>query len=62
MSSAISVPLISNFFSWENELIANETFFVDDTKENTDAAFKLGIHCWNLQVGNEDVLETLSHL
>ncbi|SHK27676.1 putative hydrolase of the HAD superfamily [Maribacter aquivivus] len=53
---------IYEFVLSENELNANETFFLDDTKENTDAASKLGIHCWNLQVGKEDVLETLSHL
>ncbi|HDZ06283.1 hypothetical protein LCGC14_0148070 [marine sediment metagenome] len=46
----------------ENKLIADETFFVDDTKENTDSASKLGIHCWNLQVGKEDIREILSHL
>ena len=53
---------IYEFVLNENQLNANETFFLDDTKENTDAASKLGIHCWNLQVGKEDVLETLSHL
>ncbi|MDF4202754.1 HAD-IA family hydrolase [Maribacter sp. SA7] len=46
----------------DNSLIAAETFFIDDTKENTDSASKLGIKCWNLQVGKQDVLETLSHL
>lgn len=53
---------IYEFVLNENKLNANETFFLDDTKENTDAASKLGIHCWNLQIGKEDVLETLSHL
>jgi len=46
----------------DNSLIAAETFFIDDTKENTDSASKLGIHCWNLQVGKQNILETLSHL
>ncbi|WP_298476542.1 HAD family phosphatase [uncultured Maribacter sp.] len=41
----------------QNNLIAEETFFIDDTKENTDAAEKLGIPCWNLQVGFEDVTD-----
>lgn len=41
----------------ENNLIASETLFVDDKKENTAAAEKLGIHVWNLQVGQEDVTE-----
>jgi putative hydrolase of the HAD superfamily len=41
----------------ENNLIAEETLFVDDKKENTDAAEKLGIHVWNLQVGQEEVTD-----
>lgn len=53
---------IYEFVLKENNLIADETFFIDDSKENTDSASKLGIHCWNLQVGKEDVLETLRHL
>ncbi|WP_405382441.1 HAD family hydrolase [Maribacter sp. LLG6340-A2] len=46
----------------QNNLKANETFFVDDTKENTDSAAKLGIHCWNLQVDKEDIQEITRHL
>jgi FMN phosphatase YigB (HAD superfamily) len=47
-----------------NELIAKETFFIDDTKENTDAAKALGMHVWNLVPGKEDVLElfTKNHI
>ena len=41
----------------ENNLIASETLFVDDKKENTDAAERLGIQVWNLQVGQEDVVD-----
>ena len=41
----------------ENNLLASETLFVDDKKENTDAAEKLGIQVWNLQVGKEDVVD-----
>jgi putative hydrolase of the HAD superfamily len=37
-----------------------ETLFIDDTKENTDAAKALGIHIWNLKPGKEDVLELLT--
>ena len=40
-----------------NNLIASETLFVDDKKENTDAAEKVGIQVWNLQVGQEDVVD-----
>lgn len=53
---------IYEFVLHENRLLPNETLFIDDTKENTDSASKLGIQCWNLQVGKEDVLETLNHL
>ncbi len=41
----------------ENDLIASETLFVDDKKENTDAAKQLDIQVWNLQVGKEDVVQ-----
>ena len=41
----------------ENTLNASETLFVDDKKENTDAAKQLGIQVWNLQVGKEDVVD-----
>lgn len=34
-----------------------EILFIDDTKENTDVAEKLGFKTWNLQAGNEDVVD-----
>lgn len=40
-----------------HELQAKRTLFIDDKKENTDAAQALGIHVWNLQVGKEDVVD-----
>ncbi len=46
----------------QNNLKATETFFVDDTKENTDAATSLGIKCWHLQVGKEDITELKNKL
>jgi putative hydrolase of the HAD superfamily len=46
----------------ENQLVPEETFFVDDTKENTDAAAQLGIKTWNLQVGKEDIVQLKNHL
>ena len=42
-----------------NELSPKRTLFVDDKKDNTDAAKALGLHVWNLQVGKEDVIELL---
>ena len=48
---------IYEFVLNENNLIADETLFVDDLKENTDAANKLGIHTWNLIPGKEDITE-----
>lgn len=41
----------------ENKLLAEETFFIDDTKENTDASASIGIKSWNLQVGKEDIIK-----
>jgi putative hydrolase of the HAD superfamily len=48
---------IYEFVLNENNLISDETLFVDDLKENTDSANKLGIHVWNLIPGKEDVTE-----
>ncbi|MEO1012866.1 MAG: HAD family phosphatase [Bacteroidota bacterium] len=48
---------VFEFVLKENHLTASETFFIDDTKENTDGAEKLGIRTWNLQVGLEDVVQ-----
>jgi putative hydrolase of the HAD superfamily len=42
-----------------HELSPKRTLFVDDKKDNTDAAKALGLHVWNLQVGKEDVIELL---
>ncbi|MEZ4796439.1 MAG: HAD family phosphatase [Flavobacteriaceae bacterium] len=46
---------IYEFVLKENNLKAEECLFIDDTKENTDAASKLGIHTWNIQPVIEDV-------
>ena len=55
---------IYQFVLTANNLIAEETFFIDDTKENTEAAKSLGIHVWNLIPEKDDVLElfTKNHL
>ena len=41
----------------QNDLSPKRTLFVDDKKENTDAAQALGLQVWNLQVGKEDVVD-----
>jgi putative hydrolase of the HAD superfamily len=38
-----------------SQLKADEILFIDDKKENTDAAQQLGIKIWNLQENIEDV-------
>lgn len=48
---------IYEFVLRENNLIAQETLFVDDLKENTLAASSLGIRTWNLTPGVDDVTE-----
>jgi FMN phosphatase YigB (HAD superfamily) len=50
-------PEIFNYVLNQHELQAKRTLFVDDKKENTDAATKLGFQVWNLQVGKEDVVD-----
>ncbi|MFM9824700.1 HAD family hydrolase [Flavobacterium sp.] len=51
---------IYNYILAQHNLIAKHTLFVDDKKENTDAALSLGIHVWNLKVGEEDVIDLFS--
>ncbi|MBT8187273.1 MAG: HAD family phosphatase [Croceitalea sp.] len=46
----------------ENRLKPEQTLFIDDSKDNTDAAAQLGINTWNLLVGQEDVLSLKSRL
>ncbi|TAI49081.1 HAD family hydrolase [Flagellimonas allohymeniacidonis] len=53
---------IFDFVLQENHLRPHETLFVDDTKDNTDAASQLGIKTWNLLVGKEDITQLKLHL
>ena len=48
---------IYNYALNEHDLQAKCTLFIDDKKENTDAARSLGLQVWNLQVGKEDVVD-----
>ena len=47
---------IFEFVLKENELIANECLFIDDTKDNTDTAKKMGFKTWNIDETKEDVV------
>lgn len=51
---------IFKFLLKQHDLSPKRTLFIDDKKENTDAAAKLGIQTWNLKVGEEDVIELFS--
>lgn len=48
---------IYEFVLKQNDLTPEECLFIDDTKENTDAAAALGIHTWNLDPKSEDVVD-----
>jgi putative hydrolase of the HAD superfamily len=52
---------IYEFVLNENDLKAEETIFIDDTAENTDAAATLGIHVWNLMLGKDDIVDLFTH-
>lgn len=47
---------IFQFVFNENNLIADECLFIDDTEEHTIAASQLGIHTWNINPETEDVI------
>tara|TARA_R110002033_G_scaffold136354_1_gene175888 strand:- start:884 stop:1486 length:603 start_codon:yes stop_codon:yes gene_type:complete len=53
---------IFQFVLEQNRLDPRDTLFIDDTKENTDAAKELGINTWNLIVGKEDVVNLKERL
>ncbi|TPN82095.1 HAD family hydrolase [Aquimarina algicola] len=48
---------VFNFILRKHQLSAHETLFIDDTKENTNAAASLGIHTWNNNPQREDITE-----
>jgi len=48
---------IFKFVLKENNLKAEECLFIDDTKENTETAAKLGFNVWNNNVKTEDVID-----
>ncbi len=48
---------IYNYIIKKHDLSPHRTLFVDDKKENTDAAAAIGLQVWNLNVGDEDVVD-----
>ncbi len=46
---------IFEFVLEQHKITTNHTIFIDDTKENTDSAAKLGIHTWNNNPKTEDI-------
>ncbi|MEY8848729.1 HAD family hydrolase [Psychroserpens sp. XS_ASV72] len=46
---------IFEFVLDQNQLKPQECLFVDDTKENTDTAERMGIHVWNIDETKEDI-------
>ncbi len=47
---------IYEFVLEEHQLQPEEILFIDDTKENTEAAKSLGIHTWNIDPSREDIV------
>jgi putative hydrolase of the HAD superfamily len=41
----------------KHELSPKRTLFIDDKKQNTDAAASVGMEVWNLKVGEEVVTD-----
>lgn len=41
----------------QHDLKPQECLFIDDTRENTEAAKNLGIHTWNIEPTREDVID-----
>ena len=48
---------IFQFVLDQNNLIAKECLFIDDTKEHIETASKLGFNTWNLKPATEDIVD-----
>ncbi|MFC5044647.1 HAD family hydrolase [Aquimarina hainanensis] len=46
---------IFNFVLSKNQILPDETIFIDDTKEHINTAASLGIHTWNIDPKKEDI-------
>ena len=47
---------IFTFVLRQNNFVANECLFIDDTKENINTAFDLGFHTWHIDPRSDDVI------
>ena len=52
---------IFEFVLKKHTLFPEEILFIDDTKENTEAAKRLGFHVWNIDPKTEDVTDLFLH-
>jgi putative hydrolase of the HAD superfamily len=50
-------PEIFSFVLETNGLQPGQTLFIDDTREHTESARRLGIRTWHLDIGKESILE-----
>jgi len=50
---------VYDFILQKHQLQPEQVLFIDDTKENTDAAKKLGIKTWHLIPGKEDITDLI---
>ena len=48
---------IYNFVLDTHQINPKEILFIDDTKENTESAKKIGIHSWNIIPKKEDIVD-----
>ncbi|HET8839379.1 MAG TPA: HAD family phosphatase [Flavobacteriaceae bacterium] len=52
---------IFEFVLEKHKLVPQEILFIDDTKENTDAAAKMGFHTWNICPETDDITNLFHH-
>jgi epoxide hydrolase-like predicted phosphatase len=50
---------VYEFILQKHQLQPEQVLFIDDTKENTEAAKKLGIKTWHLNPGKEDITDLI---
>ncbi|MGA8854634.1 MAG: HAD family phosphatase [Christiangramia sp.] len=50
-------PEIFEFVLDNHDLQPEECLFIDDTKENTKTASRLGLHTWNIEPTREDIID-----